>query len=96
MYGCYFVTLTTELILSLHAQRVSSSFPCPIYESSTNCTLFAATDASWEALASFVGMSVHRFEQSPIIKPVRPALPCRCRCVHVQLLMPSMPYAQCL
>lgn len=52
-------------------QKVPSSYPCPIRDRATNCTLFAATDASWEALASFVGMSVSRFEQSPIITSVR-------------------------
>ena len=51
-------------------QRVPSSYPCPVEDSNTNCTLFAVTDASWEALASFLGMSVSRFGQSPVVPTV--------------------------
>ena len=51
-------------------QRVPSSYPCPVEDSNTNCTLFAVTDASWEALASYLGMSISRFGQSPVIPTV--------------------------
>ncbi|CAK0786101.1 hypothetical protein CVIRNUC_009314 [Coccomyxa viridis] len=52
---------------ALTVQRVPSSYPCPVEDSNTNCTLFAVTDASWEALASYLGMSISRFGQSPVI-----------------------------
>ena len=51
-------------------QRVPSSYPCPVEDSNSNCTLFAVTDASWEALASYLGTSVSRFGQSPVIPTV--------------------------
>ena len=51
-------------------QRLPSSYPCPVQDSNTNCTLFAVTDASWKALASFLGISISGFGQSPVIATV--------------------------
>ena len=51
-------------------QSISSSFPCPLNSTSTTCTLFAAADPSWEALASFVGVDMSTFERLPVVNPV--------------------------
>ena len=57
-------------------QSASGSFPCPINSSTTACTLFAATDESWEALAAFVGVDISTFEHLPVVDPVRSCPPC--------------------
>ena len=59
-------------------QALPGPFPCPINSSTTTCTLFAATDSSWEALATFVGIGISTFEKLPVVNPVRfPSLmPC--------------------
>ena len=54
-------------------QALPDTFPCPINSTTTTCTLFAATDSSWEALATFVGIGISTFEQLPVVNPVRSA-----------------------
>ena len=52
-------------------QNIHDPFPCPINSTTTACTLFAATDQSWEALAAFVGVDISTFEALPVVNPVR-------------------------
>ena len=52
-------------------QNIHDPFPCPINSTTTACTLFAATDQSWEALAAFVGVDISTFEHLPVVNPVR-------------------------
>ena len=44
--------------------------PCDIHSTATNCTLFAATDASWAALASYLSKTVDQLAITPVMTPV--------------------------
>jgi hypothetical protein len=44
--------------------------PCDIHSTATNCTLFAATDASWAALASYLSKTMDQLATTPVMTPV--------------------------
>ncbi len=77
-------------------QDVHDHFPCPINSTTTACTLFAATDQSWEALAAFVGVDISTFKNLPVVDPVRSRSPIALRLIafHTHVLI-SKPKVAC-
>ncbi|EIE24947.1 hypothetical protein COCSUDRAFT_62353 [Coccomyxa subellipsoidea C-169] len=70
-----FATIDDALAASPYLSSLRSllhAFPtqCDIYSSVTNCTLFAATDASWAALSSYLGKTVDQLATSPVMTPL--------------------------